>query len=92
MLGSEVVRSLGSFKEKSRYKAGTPAIRARDHALLGTDVFSSINAVKPVDPVEAPEVWDENHPIFTEIPQELLDPKDWQLDFAARFLEVENIM
>eukprot|EP00959_Pyramimonas_sp_CCMP1952_P071984 1503461-Pyramimonas_sp.AAC.1 len=82
MLGSEVVRSLGSFKEKSRYKAGAPASRARDHALLGSDVFSSINAVKPVGPVETPEVWDEN-PIFIEIPQELLDPKDWQLDFAA---------
>eukprot|EP00959_Pyramimonas_sp_CCMP1952_P231180 4832509-Pyramimonas_sp.AAC.1 len=26
-------------------------------------------------------------PIFTEIPGELLGPKDWQLDFAARLSE-----
>ena len=91
VLSEEVTQPIVGLREKARYRAAEPARRARSHALESADVFSNPETVRPIDKPDKTEHYVPNID-FREIPDDILDPSDWQLDFAVKFEKYEDIM
>ncbi|CAK9056858.1 unnamed protein product [Durusdinium trenchii] len=83
------VKTIGSYRERWRFKGRNPVNRPRQNALGVLDPFSDIASVKPVGHVRDDPFELDNQ--FPEVPKNLLENSDWSLRFSQRMVYKEHI-
>ena len=83
------VKTIGSYRERWRFKGRNPVNRPRQNALGVLDPFSDIASVKPVGHV-IDDPFELNNQ-FPEVPKSLLENSDWSLRFSQRMVYKEHI-